>query len=336
MTASAPRLLPALIVLPLLLAGCEDTSYSTPSADEAPMAIDDGFATFISAAEAKALADERSDALVFLDARSPEKFAAGHLPGAINLPPDAWRTPKAKPGTPGQPGRHFYRQGDDDAGPLDAAHYNRVLGDAGLAETDPVVVYGNHAGKADGSVPVMAMHLLGHRGDIYFLDGVGLDRLTDAGFALVTAPTPRPAVAYTATPRDEEVWDLADVRAEVDNPSGAVVLWDTRSLDEWEGRETRGNARPGRIPGAVRVDYAELFAPGGKTVLPRDAMRAKLADAGITPDKTVVLYCQTATRVALPYQALRELGYDKLAIYDGSMAEYANLDDTVVETSPTP
>ncbi|MEM9882521.1 MAG: rhodanese-like domain-containing protein [Planctomycetota bacterium] len=335
MTVIAPRpLLFVLIALPLLLTACgDDISYSNPTADAAPKAIDDGFVSFISAAEAKALAEEHGDALVFLDARPPEKYAAGHLPGAVNLPPDAWRTPKAKPGTPGKPGRHFYREGDDDAGPLDAAHYNRVLGDAGLAETDPVVVYGNHAGKADGSVPVMALHLLGHRGEVYFLDGVGLDRLTDAGFELVTAAAPRSAVAYTATPRDEQVWDLADVKAEVETPSGGVVLWDTRSLDEWEGRETRGNARPGRIPGAVRIDYNELFTPNGKTVLPRDAMKAKLADAGITPDKTVVLYCQTATRVALPYQALRELGYDKLAIYDGSMAEYANRDDTTVETN---
>ena len=316
-------------------AGCEkegeaETLQSRAATEMIQTAGAAGFVTFVDAGEAYGMVRAMGDQLVVIDARQPADYAAGHLPGAINLPPDVWRTPRAKPGT--GPGRHFYRVGEDDRGPLDTDHYNQKLGAAGLTETAPVLVYGNHAGKADGSVPVMVLHLLGHRGEVYFLDGVGPHRLTDAGFALSTTPAARSATAYAATPRDEAVWDLADVRQQVAAPDPQVVLWDTRSLDEWEGRAARGNAAAGRIPGAVFLGFNELFIPGpDKRVLDRAAMQSKLDEAGITPDKTVVMYCQTATRVALPYQALRELGYDRLAIYDGSKAEYANRDDTEIE-----
>ena len=46
-------------------------------------------ASFISLAEAKAHFDAR-DAL-FVDARGPEEYAEGHIPGAVNLMPDDFR-----------------------------------------------------------------------------------------------------------------------------------------------------------------------------------------------------------------------------------------------------
>ncbi|MEM1108130.1 MAG: rhodanese-like domain-containing protein [Planctomycetota bacterium] len=318
-------LIPAMTVM--LLAGCQGSEVVASAQEEGG----DGFVTFINGQEAAALIETHADELFIIDARKPDQFADGHLPGAVNLPPDVWRTPKAKPGS-GQPGRHFYRVGSDDAGPLDSEHYNSVLGAAGLTEDAPVLVYGNHAGKADGSVPVMVLHLLGHRGDIFFADGVGTHRFTDAGLTLSTKAAAPTATTYNAQPIEGAVWDLADVRAYVANPEASVVLWDTRSPAEWDGSSDRGNARAGRIPGAVFVGFSDLFTPGSeKTVLQKQAMQQKLTAAGITPEKTVVMYCQTATRVALPYQALREMGYTKLAVYDGSMAEYANLDDTEIE-----
>jgi thiosulfate/3-mercaptopyruvate sulfurtransferase len=319
----------ALLLAPL---GCgESTADGAGHMNDAASAVADrdGFETFIDADELRALRDQHSEALVLIDARKPAEYDAGHLPGAINLPPSVWRTPKVRPGAGFS--RHLYRQGGEGSGDLDEAYYAQLLGQAGVTETSPVVVYGNHAGKADGSVPVMVLHLLGHAGPVYFLDGKGADRLTDAGFELSTESATRDAVTYQTQAQHDRVWDLEDVQAHLDDPG--VVLWDTRSLDEWEGRETRSNARTGRLPGAVRIDYADLFTDlDERLVLPRAEVQQRLASAGITPDKTVLLYCQTATRVSLPYQLLEELGYPDVAIYDASMSEYLNRDDTAVET----
>ncbi|MGB1700385.1 MAG: rhodanese-like domain-containing protein, partial [Nannocystaceae bacterium] len=57
-----------------------------PSAASCALAADDPDLARVSAVELQQLLDERAVALV--DARLPEKFDAGHIPSAINLPAD--------------------------------------------------------------------------------------------------------------------------------------------------------------------------------------------------------------------------------------------------------
>ena len=250
------------LLLPLLTA-CASTHRTTASADR--------FRTFITPADLDRLMREHTlgDDLILIDARSAEAYAKGHLPGAINLPPDALRTAKAKPGE----GRsqYLFRDGDPDLGPLDAGRYARVFGDAGVEATDTVVVYGNHAGKGDGSVPVMILDMLGHRGALHFIDGIGVDRYTEAGGTLTTEPTALPASTYAATPREGVVWDRTDVRDHLGDPT--VVFYDTRSADEFTGRERRNNPRGGHLPGAVHLDYAALLDSRKNVVSPATLAR---------------------------------------------------------------
>ncbi len=47
----------------------------------------------------------------------------------------------------------------------------------------------------------------------------------------------------------------------------------------------------------------------------------------MTPDKTVVTYCQTHHRAAHTYFVLRLLGYPRIVGYDRSWSEWGNRDD---------
>ena len=320
------------LLVPLSLAAVAagwQVSQSSPPPVAVPAAENqradrDGFDAFVSADEVRDLA---AAGAILIDARSPEEYATAHLPGAINLPGADLRTPSVSPGA-GDSQYVFL----DDAGSVDVARYEQIFGEAGLTETDDVIVYGNHAGKADGSVPAMLLDGLGHRGTIRFFDGIALSEWYKAGFEVETIANTLPATTYTAAPRDGFVWTLNDVLAHVDDRS--AIFYDTRSAEEYSGSDLRKNARGGHIPGALHADYAELLN-ADKTVKTRDEIESILADQGLDQHKAdgtpIVLYCQTSTRVSLPYLILRELGYENVHVYDASWHEYGNREDTPIE-----
>jgi thiosulfate/3-mercaptopyruvate sulfurtransferase len=282
-----------------------------------------GWQSFLTPAQVKARLGEPNTLVI--DVRSAEEYAKGHIPGAINLPGKLWRTAEAKPGQGDS--QYIFR---DAAGQPDIARYEKLLSDAGLTRDHAVIIYGNHAGKADGSVPAMILSWLGQK-HVAFLDGVGLSEWHKAGYETTTEPRQLPAAQYTAAAQPNFVWNLPDVLANLSKPE--VVFYDTRAPKEFTGEDLKGNKHGGHIPGAVLCNY-EDFLDKDKRTLSRDQVAAKLQERGITPDKTVVLYCQTATRVSLPYLALRDLGYPNIAIYDASWHEYGNRDDTPIERDP--
>jgi thiosulfate/3-mercaptopyruvate sulfurtransferase len=53
-------------------------------------------------------------------------------------------------------------------------------------------------------------------------------------------------------------------------------------------------------------------------------MRAALEEAGITPEREIVTYCNGGLgRSTFLYAALERLGYDKVRVYPGSWNEWA-------------
>ena len=58
------------------------------------------------------------------------------------------------------------------------------------------------------------------------------------------------------------------------------------------------------------------------------AVSSALDDAGIARDKPTITYCQGGIRAAHAAFVLDLLGYDAVRVYDGSMREWANREDT--------
>lgn len=71
------------LVLPLAACSSDDDGADPPAATAASPAPPEGV-TLIGADEGMALLDERDD-LVVIDVRTPEEFAEGHLPDAVNI-----------------------------------------------------------------------------------------------------------------------------------------------------------------------------------------------------------------------------------------------------------
>jgi thiosulfate/3-mercaptopyruvate sulfurtransferase len=112
-------------------------------------------------------------------------------------------------------------------------------------------------------------------------------------------------------PTETPLIEREDVEAAIDDP-GAVIV-DTR--EEWEYDE-------GHIPGAMRLDWRELVDEESRGLLERAELVSVLEEQGVTADRRVVLYCNTARRISHTYWVLRWLGYEDVRFYEGSLTEW--------------
>jgi thiosulfate/3-mercaptopyruvate sulfurtransferase len=104
---------------------------------------------------------------------------------------------------------------------------------------------------------------------------------------------------------------------------------DSRTDGEWEGTNDRGNKRSGRVPNAKHLEWLRFVETDDmRRFLPAEKLQALVDEAGFTRDKPIITYCQGGIRAAHAAFVLELLGYEGVRVYDGSMREWANRDDT--------
>ena len=219
-------------------------------------------------AETDWLAAHLSDPTVrVLDVRSEDDYAAGHIPGALHL---GFNFGGLRTG-PGMP---------------EPAVFAELAGGFGIDESVTVVLYddrGPTAGQA-----AWAFRYYGHAAT-RFLDGGLTKWLAESRPLSTDVPTVEPR---TFTPHlDESTYcDLDQAKAAIDDPG--IVVWDTRTREEFEGTLARGNPedRLGHLPGSIHLDWVELLDADTKTVKPAAELTPLLAAHGITPESVVAAY----------------------------------------------
>jgi thiosulfate/3-mercaptopyruvate sulfurtransferase len=234
-----------------------------------------------------ALAAAQSSAAppLLIDLRPPEDFAAGHIPGAVHL--DLWGVSLI----------------DTSPAPLKAFMWmiDHLFNLRGVTAGTPVVVYDDQSGLRAARA-FWFLEYFGHP-RVQLLDG-GFGAWTRANLPVSRDAAAPPKSTWSGTPQDHTIATWRDVQARLGQPG--VVLLDTRTDGEYDGTTVRAKRR-GRIPGAVHVEWTRNLGPDG-AFKPAAELRAMYEQAGVTPDKEVVTYCQGGYRAAHGYLALRLLG----------------------------
>jgi len=109
-----------------------------------------------------------------------------------------------------------------------------------------------------------------------------------------------------------------------------VRIVDVRARAEYTGELVRA-ARGGAIPGAVHIEWTRNLAADGR-YRPIGELRAMYAQAGITPEREVITYCQGGYRAAQSYIALVLADYPRVRNYVGSWNEWGNRLDLPIVT----
>ncbi|HUL48810.1 MAG TPA: sulfurtransferase [Gemmatimonadales bacterium] len=145
---------------------------------------------------------------------------------------------------------------------------------------------------------------------------------TPANVARTTYPTPKRANSGLRAKRP-------DIERALRGKS--IGLVDVRSPAEFLGDiiappgMTETAQRPGHIPGARNVPWAQAVAPDG-TFKPREELERLYRQAGVLDRDEVIAYCRIGERSSHTWFALKYLvGVDKVRNYDGSWTEWGNL-----------
>jgi thiosulfate/3-mercaptopyruvate sulfurtransferase len=237
-----------------------------------------------------------------VDLSDVDDYAKGHIPGALHLDLADARM---------QASEGVFRLPTAEEG-------RRLLAQLGITPDTTVVLYDD--GGLHAAWLFLVLDVLGHP-RVSVLDG-GSQRWRAGGGAWTTElpRIPRSSAVPTPRPNSERVAGAAWVRERLDRRDVALV--DARSWDEYTGRDLRAR-RGGHIPGAVNIEWKRDLQADG-TFKPLAELRRLYTSEGITPDKTVVTYCQTHHRAAHTYFVLRLLGYPRVVAYPGSWAEWGN------------
>jgi thiosulfate/3-mercaptopyruvate sulfurtransferase len=144
--------------------------------------------------------------------------------------------------------------------------------------------------------------------------------------ALVEGPVelePVREAALVANPR------AMPTRQEIESRLGdsSLTLLDVRREEEYTGKHgSQCDPRQGHIPGAKRVEVAELFVAPGQP-LAAEKIRELV---GAPEGAEVVAYCHSGSRSALATLALRSAGYDARN-YAGSWHEWSRYPELPLE-----
>lgn len=250
--------------------------------------------------------------LLVVDLTKPETYAAGHIPGAVYLDYP-----------------HIVRMANPVGGLLpDEAQLTAVLSRLGMTPDTHVVSYDDEGGGKAARL-LWTLEALGHKH--YSLLNGGLHVWANEGHPMENrAQEPTESDYRAKIVRDcSEVVDRGYILEHLGDSQ--VVLLDARSPAEFSGEKCFA-ARGGHIPGAINIEWTEFMDPAHNLRLKGIAeLRNMLEERGITPDKTVVVYCHTHHRSAHTWLTLKYLGYADVRGYEASWSDWGNQPDTPIE-----
>lgn len=201
----------------------------------------------------------------------------------------------------------------------DETRLERAARELGIDDEVAVVIYDSSLGHWAARL----WWLLASAGvdRVAILDG-GLTRWRADGLAIETGfESPRVAGSLTLTPRDGFWADRHEVLAITTGETDASLVCAAPASD-FRG-ETGQRPRRGHIPGSVSVPISAVVDRESRTFLRGEALQERLAPATDPAASRVVVYCGGGIAAAGTGFALRQAGHSDVAVYDGSLDEWA-------------
>jgi thiosulfate/3-mercaptopyruvate sulfurtransferase len=239
--------------------------------------------------------------LILVDTRADKDYAAGHIPRALLLD-----LADLAPRTSEQELSAFQEE------------LKKRFALLGYTGSEKVIFYDDGAATRAPHTLWNFMYAGGKNGRV--LSG-GFAAWKKAGFPLAWDRFSRPERPFPLNIDSSLLASSERVNQRLKDFS--TIILDVRSQAEFAGSNpSTGGSRLGHIPGARWLEWTSLLGPDHQ-YLPPAEMKKKLSEAGVTPDKEVIVYCHRGNRASNTWLALRALGFFNVRNFIGSWAEWS-------------
>ncbi len=266
--------------------------------------------TFQPLLEAHELKDALSSQtqLQIIDIRSPEDYAAGHIPGALSAPYGQWRGPAHNPG-----------QLSDDA------YFENLLRQLGLTSQQPIVVYSSGADETDFGAAARVYWTLKYLGltDLSILNG-GLQQWQSAQQATVTETTAVQASQLSVQSNPKLVIFKDELLEKITQQDNNYQLLDARPSLFFQGQVKAPTASTGgTIATAQNTPFGQWFNTNDTRIRPVAEIKQLVHSQNLDQAQETVSFCNTGHWAATNWFVLSELaGLKDVRLYPASLAEW--------------
>jgi thiosulfate/3-mercaptopyruvate sulfurtransferase len=243
--------------------------------------------------------------MVVIDVNGADIYSKQHIQGAINIPH-----------------KELYKAGPVEGQIKPAEELAAIFGKKGVSNTAKIVLYDEGSNrynsrvwwilKSVGATDVSILHF-------------NMDQFAAARIPLTATPSTGKSTAFIVTESPYKACLMADVQ----NRTEGTVLLDGREKDEFEGTDAAKKSK-GHIPGAVWMNFKEVLTATG-AYKSKDEIIAAAAKFGATPEKPIVVYCNSGIKAAVLYVALKEIaGFQNVQNYVGSYADWSTVPENPI------
>src|SRR5690625_4022920 len=241
-----------------------------------------------------------------------EAYEKGHIPGAVFADLHGELSDQKSDFAFTHPSREQFVEKISELGVGEGTYV--VVYDQGAVVNSPEVIASDWASRLAWQLKYEGFD------NIAILDG-GFPKWRVEGRSVTTEPGSYPKGSFTGERNPALFVDKDDVLKAIDDEDTIII--DSLAEANFTG-EVNTYGRPGHIPGSVNVFFGSLSDPKTQELYNDDILREKFDAIGaLDPNKKVITYCGSAIAATWHSMVLNKLGQKNVAVYDGSLTEWA-------------
>lgn len=204
-----------------------------------------------------------------IDCAALEAYRRAHIPGAVGLP------------------THIYIKNPNDSRfVMEPEQFKDLMEGLGVSDGMTVVTYDDNNALVAARL-WWVLNYYGHT-NAKVLNG-GWHRWLTEGRPVTFHQSRPERGSFNPKANESIICRVDDLKAKV--AAGTPGIWDTRTVEEYTGTNSRGNQRTGHVPGAPNLEWVRMVeSDDTRKFKPAAEMRRMLNEAGINPEQEVFTY----------------------------------------------